>query len=818
LLCSYLLVALAGPVNAQVEEASVPRGDSATAPATSTAPKGDTPPAPTTTTEVVKRLDAVSNRLLAINDYLRKPAPDLAGITIALPDRSREADDIIGGAGAIDPLQADLVELAATVEKLRNLDRIFGKWRKRLQEEVAVLDPWRGQLRADAEFLRDAASPSAQDSDNSDAVPEVLRSRLRQVAADIETTRAPLRRRVDAVVAADLRVSGLQTALRDLEVQLDDARISRQAQTLALTAPPVWRPPASLRLPLELVTQRIGTITGGLADYFYNRQPELAAFGLGLVVLLVAVSRLRRSVLARGETEADQLLTRHPFAVTLLVWMLIGPFILLPQLPIGAGLIRALAAAILLWRILPALVTAIELPPLNGLLLIAVVFLLQSVVLGDDWYGRLSTVLLGVLTFLAFRALARASDTVSGARSMFQRGIRAVARVAPWIVAVGLVAEVVGARALGQQAIGGIVFLSLLLCSLLAVDAILCSIVDGWVSGPGARWFRGVRRWPDAVRTRSRWITRLLLVIAFLNFLPKILPIVEPVWVGIQHLLTTSVNVGDAELSLGNVLWFLVGVTGALALARLVRFILDEDVLPRLPLAMGAASAASRLTYYGLVVLGILFALAASGVALSNLTLVVSALGVGIGFGLQNIVNNFVSGLILAFERPVREGDQITLGTTVGRVSEIGLRATRIRTFEGAEVIVPNANLIANELTNWTLSDRTRRIDIAVGVDYGSDPVQVQALLREAIKDQPSVAAFPEPVTVFRGFGASSLDFSLLFWTTDVDQRFAVETEARTRVLAALRSAGVTIPFPQLDLWVRDGVKLTSSGPPATGS
>jgi len=105
-----------------------------------------------------------------------------------------------------------------------------------------------------------------------------------------------------------------------------------------------------------------------------------------------------------------------------------------------------------------------------------------------------------------------------------------------------------------------------------------------------------------------------------------------------------------------------------------------------------------------------------------------------------------------------------------------------------------------------------------VGVDYGSDPVQVQALLLEAIKEQPSVAAYPEPATVFRGFGTSSLDFSLLFWTTDVDHRFAVETEARTRVLAALRSAGVSIPFPQLDVRVKDGVTLASSGPPAAGN
>jgi len=818
---------VAQEVVADSPTASTPVGEASTP--SSAVPTADTEkpaaPAQPTTTELVQRLDAVSSRLLTINDYLRKPAPDLAGITIALPGKTREAGIVMGGAEATDPLQTDLVELAATVQKLSSLDRIFAKWRKRLQEEIDLLDPWRAELRSEAGYLRDAADPvtpvsGARDPNDADAdaVPEALRSRLRQVAADVDATREPLRRRIDAVVEADLRVSSLQTALRELEAELDTTRLERQKKALSITAPPVWQPPSSARSPLDLGRQHVGAITSSLGDYFDTRLVELVVFVLVLLVLLVAVSRLRRSVLASGAAEAGTLLTRHPYAVTLLVWLLVGPVLLMPELPIGGGLVRGLLAAILLWRILPVLVPPREVPPIRGLLLLAVAFLLQVVVLGDDWYGRLLTVVLGIVALLLFRSIARIAATESGGQALFQRGIRGLATVAPVVIAVGLIAEVVGARTLGQQAIGGIILVSLAFCSLLAIDAILCSVIDAWVGGPGARWFRSVRHWPDAVRTWARRVTRLLLVIVFINFLPVVLPVLEPVWQGIESMLTTAVTLGSVELSVGDVLWFFIGIAIALLFARLVRFFLDEDVLPRLPLALGAASAASRLIYYAIVVAGILFALAASGVELSKLTLLVSALGVGIGFGLQNIVNNFVSGLVLAFERPVREGDQITLGLTIGRVSQIGLRATRIRTAEGAEVIVPNANLIANELTNWTLSDRTRRIDITVGVDYGSDPVQVQTLLLEAIKGQPSVVDHPAPATVFRGFGASSLDFSLLLWTNDVDQRFDVETEARTRVLAALRSAGVVIPFPQLDVRVKDDVTPAPGVPFAGGT
>jgi small-conductance mechanosensitive channel len=272
---------------------------------------------------------------------------------------------------------------------------------------------------------------------------------------------------------------------------------------------------------------------------------------------------------------------------------------------------------------------------------------------------------------------------------------------------------------------------------------------------------------------------------------------------GIDGTLGAEVKLGTASLSLGTIVWFLVSIAVAIAIARFVRFVLDEDVFARLTMPPGAASAASRLIYYALVIAGILFSLAVAGVELSRLTLVISALGVGIGFGLQNIVNNFVSGLILAFERPIREGDQVTLGQTSGRVDQIGLRATRIRTGDGAEVIVPNATLIAGELINWTLSDRARRIEITVSVGSASDPDAVKALLLEAVRGLPGVAARPESLAVFRGFGAGSLDFAVQLWTDDIDDRLAVESEARGRILAALRKAGVEIPLPQMDLRVR---------------
>jgi potassium efflux system protein len=196
-------------------------------------------------------------------------------------------------------------------------------------------------------------------------------------------------------------------------------------------------------------------------------------------------------------------------------------------------------------------------------------------------------------------------------------------------------------------------------------------------------------------------------------------------------------------------------------------------------------------------------ALAASGFEISQLTLVIGALGVGIGFGLQNVVNNFVSGLILMFERPIQPGDVIELSGTSGTVRDIGMRATILTTFEGADVVVPNGTLLAEKLVNWTLSDMTRRIDVNVGVAYGSDPRRVLELLLEVARATPGVAEAPESAVLFIGFGEHSLDFAIRAWTHDFGAWVRIRSNLSVRVYEALMTAGIAIPFPQHDLHLR---------------
>ncbi|TNF56335.1 mechanosensitive ion channel, partial [bacterium] len=184
-------------------------------------------------------------------------------------------------------------------------------------------------------------------------------------------------------------------------------------------------------------------------------------------------------------------------------------------------------------------------------------------------------------------------------------------------------------------------------------------------------------------------------------------------------------------------------------------------------------------------------------------TIIISALGVGIGFGLQGIVNNFVSGLILLFEQPVRVGDIVEIGTSWAEIKRIGLRSTVIQTFEQADVIIPNADLVTNQVTNWTLSDRKARLAIRVGVAYGSDvPLVIETLIACAGENK-LIAKSPAPQVLFLRFGESSLDFELRAWAGDVDNRLRVASELHQEIDRRFREANIEIAFPQRDLHVR---------------
>jgi potassium efflux system protein len=287
-------------------------------------------------------------------------------------------------------------------------------------------------------------------------------------------------------------------------------------------------------------------------------------------------------------------------------------------------------------------------------------------------------------------------------------------------------------------------------------------------------------------------------------------------WVtnAVSGMLAYSFGVGKVHFTVGGVLTVLLILVIGYGLAKGFSSLLRSVLTARLPVQRGLPYAISKVTYYLLMVLVLGIAVTNAGVELNKFTVITGAIGVGIGFGLQNIVNNFASGLILLFERPIRLDDTVEVNGLLGKVKRIGARASTIATFQGAEVIVPNSNLISNQVVNWTLSSPWRRIEIPVGVAYGTDPEAVLNLLVAEAAAQPNVMTDPAPMAFFMGFGDSALNFELRFWSARQDIWFQLKSDVTIGISRALREAGIEIPFPQRDLHVRSvDVPIAEIGP-----
>jgi potassium efflux system protein len=268
-------------------------------------------------------------------------------------------------------------------------------------------------------------------------------------------------------------------------------------------------------------------------------------------------------------------------------------------------------------------------------------------------------------------------------------------------------------------------------------------------------------------------------------------------------------------ITLGDVLLALLIAAAVLALVRNLPGLLEVSLFQRLP--AGERYAYATIVKYAVTIAGLALAFDTLGVGWSSIQWLVAAVGLGLGFGLQEIFANFVSGLIILFERPIRVGDTVTVGEVSGTVSKIRIRATWITSFDRKELVVPNKEFVTNRLVNWSLTDAVLRVDIPVGIAYGSDTELALRVLRRVAEENEHVLADPPPQALFLGFGDSALSFELRVFSPDVAHFQSIRHQLHLAVDRAFREAGIEIAFPQRDLHLRT-LPQGWPAPPAPGT
>jgi potassium-dependent mechanosensitive channel len=523
--------------------------------------------------------------------------------------------------------------------------------------------------------------------------------------------------------------------------------------------------------------------------------------GLIILLLVVAIHWLGRRVRKWSEREPSLQRVAPVFALpvsaALALSCLISRWSLYPEAP------RLLLAIIGATALIPTVLVLRRLlerglfPILNALVIMYFVDQLREIGASLPLLTRLLFLaqMLGVILFLVWlihsRHLATAADKAS------ERLSRAM-RVAVWtgllVLSAAFLANIFGyvnlANVLGSTFLWSAYLVAILYVAIRIADGLIIIMLH---IGPLAS-LRVVQLHRPMLHRRMCGTVEFVAFLFWLNLMLNFFGLRTPLIQNIAAVLSANLAIGSLNVTLGHVLTFVVTVWASFLFSKFFRFLLEEDIYHHFQLGRGIPQAISTMVHYAVLLLGFFVAMGALGVDLNKFTILAGAFTVGVGFGLQNIINNFVSGLILLFERPIKVGDVIEVSGNVGEVRRIGIRASVIRTPDGSEVIVPNGTLISSQVTNWTFSDQHRAVEVPVTVIRGTAPQRVVELLVRVAANHPRVAKEPTPQAYVVNFASGAMTFQLRAWTDRYEDWVQVRSDLSIAVDDALTQANIGIP------------------------
>jgi potassium efflux system protein len=735
----------------------------------------------------VQRRAQASDKVLRIEEALSRQAEAIDRLT-----------ELTGG--------GDLSQLS--VQRLESLERHWLLHERKLAQTRAELTRATNAASEDAAKLATRRAAWQATSEQPDLSP-ALRERSEEISAQIERVQTLLADPLAKLIDLGRKANALSAMVQKGVAEVVEHVADQDRRLVTMDTPPLWQAvrEAEVQEPVAAGLRRSLAIETAFArDHDAARARFLPALGILSVASLPLMFWLRRRAKA---LVAAQQLSEHalqalsrPWAAWLLLvagsamlYGMQGPNLrqqvvyLLAWIPVLGLLQRHLLSLVGPWAYFSAIFYLLN---MVVSLLIGSPLLYRVLLLG------ITLLMLATLAWLLLRARRRPAG-----ESRLQIGSwRLVAWVACAVLAVAAVANVLGNVSLAGMLVTATLTSTYAALALYASSRVVLALFQVLLAGPTVA--RLSDRYAASLAPAAVNVGRAVLVVAWLLFTLQSFRIYRPVSSFAMTVLTYEFKLGELSLSLGSLLSFAVATWAAFWLAKTIRQVLAEDILPTLSLPRGVGNSVSSLSYYVVLFLGLLAALAAAGFQVGQLTLVFGALGVGIGFGLQDVVRNFVAGMILMFERPIQRGDTIEVAGMVGQVREIGLRATTVTTFDGADVVVPNGMLLADKVVNWTLTGTRRRISVELSTVYGADPRRTIELLEGIARSIDGVSFSPAPNAIMTGLTAGALDFSVRAWTNDRADWVQVRSELAMRIRDGLAEAGIEVPLPQRDLRLRN--------------
>ena len=770
--------------------ASVVRGQEELTPSLPPSPPASpaSVPAPIPLAEVVMQAESALGNLREIEAQLTS---DQIPTTVEkeLPLLTREID-------ARFEESTKILTTGPSLETLRNLEASWQKLGENLSVSGRDLTAYATQLnqgRVRLVELGETWEQTLELAQHSEAPQEVLQ-RIRAVINAIKQTHEGIETRQAQILTLQSRVSKQERRVNEILTAIKQARDNAVNRLLVKDKPPIWSAEVRARAEQDLVEESQSSFVTqftALRAYVERQKARLFLHAVLCSVLIAVLYWVRRQVQPWIEAEPPlkraMLVFDSPLATALVLSLLVSGWIY-SEAPRVWWALLGTAALIPTVSMLRQLVEPHLFLILNALVVFYLLDQVRAVVSSLPVLPRLvfiGEMCGGILFLMRLSTTARLSGVPEAERDSVWKAITIAARVASATFAAAIIANVLGyvslANLLGNAVLGS-AYLAVILYAVVR-------IVNGLMTF-------GLRVWPlillGMVRRHRlllqcrlhrvvQWVAWGFWVLETFELLSLRAPLIEKM----REMLTATLALGALSFSLGQILAFVLTVWVAFLLSRFLRFLLEEDIYPRFRLARGVPYVISTMLHYVVLLIGFFLAIASVGVDMTKFTILVGAFGVGLGFGLQNIVNNFVSGLIVLFERPIKIGDTIQMDDAAGVVARIGIRATVIRTTSGSDIIVPNSKLISDRVTNWTFSNSQRGIELPVSVASSSDPHRVIAVLKGVASAHPLVIDDPPPQALLIKFGPSALDFELRVWTS----RFEEWGQIRSDLAIAINTA-----------------------------